>query len=425
MRILFVSSSPIKKELSIGNTFLNLFEDNKNVEMASVFTRAGRPDEKIQKSFCITEKMLINNLLKGTPVGKEVVFEGEKSEVIPNNTKEHKFAKKYRLTVFFWLQNLIWSLGRWKSPELEKFIKEYNPDIIFTILSNTVFLNKLIMHIKKVSNKKLVLYAWDNNYSLKRFMLSPLRWIKMFIDRSYMRKVVKQAELLYVISDVQKEDYQKAFKKECKVLTKGADFSGEAPIKTEYGSPLQFAYTGNIELNRWKSLAHIANVLEKINANGVKAQLRIYTGNTVTEKMSKALNKGDSSFIMGSVSAEKVKEIQNNADCLVHIESLDLKNKLYVRQSFSTKIVDYLAAARPILAFGPKDVASVDHFVKNDCAIVADSEEELYNKLCSVIDDESKLKELSIKAFVCGKKHHNKADIDNMLKEDLWKVVEG
>ena len=59
MRILFISASPIQKEISIGNTFLNLFSDMEDVEFASVYTRAGKSDLSISRGFCITEKMLI------------------------------------------------------------------------------------------------------------------------------------------------------------------------------------------------------------------------------------------------------------------------------------------------------------------------------------------------------------------------------
>ena len=422
MRILFVSASPIKKELSIGNTFLNLFEGMEDVEMASICTRAGAPDPKISRCFCITEKMLVKNILKRTEVGTELEIK-EITEVPDTKGKSIDFAKKYRFTVFFWLQDLIWKLGKWKSKKFNNFITEYDPDVVFTVMSNSVYLNNLILHTKKISGKKLVVYAWDNNYSLKQFMFSPFRWLKLLIDRSSMRKVAKASDLLYVISDVQRNDYNKAFKKECKLLTKSADFTQTPSLKEAYNKPLELVYTGNIALNRWKSLAHIANVLEKINANEIKAQLKIYTGTAVTKKMSKALNKGNSSFIMGSVTSDKVKEIQNNADMLVHVEALDLKSKLVVRQSFSTKIVDYLASARPILAYGPKDVASIDHFVMNDCAIVADNENELYEKLSSVIDHHNKLDELSLKAYECGKKHHNKTDIDNMLKIDFEQLM--
>lgn len=422
MKVLFISASPLKNEISIGNTFINLFGDMEDVEMASVCTRTGAPDPKVSRCFCITEKMIINNLVKKTPVGVEININRD-NDVAQINEKSINFAKKYRFTAFFWLQNLVWKLGNWKSKELENFIKDFDPDVIFTVHSNLVYLNNLILHIKKITGKKLVVYAWDNNYSLKRFMLSPLRWIKHFLDRASMRKVIKKADLFYVISDVQKDDYEKAFKKECKVLTKAADFTGNAPIKKEYNNPLQLVYTGNIGLNRWKSLSHIANVLERINENGIKAQLRIYTGNTITDKISDALNIGDSSFIMGSVSGNEVLKIQREADMLVHIEALDLKNRLYVRQSFSTKIVDYLAAARPILSFGPKDVASIGHFVKNNCAIVADNEKELFEKLLSILDDTDKLNYLSVKAYECGRRWHNKTDVDSMLKNDLEQLL--
>ena len=427
MKILFVSSSPLKKEISIGNTFINLFKDMEDVELASVYTRAGAPDKEISQAFCITEKMLIKNLIKKTPVG--ICVESDEKEEIPK-TKSIKneqgiinFVKNCRLTVFFWLQDFIWRIGKWKSPELKKFVEEFNPDIIFTVLSGSPFLNRLILHITSLSNKKLVLYAWDNNYSLKQFMLSPLRWINHFINRATMRKVAKKADLFYVISDVQKTDYEKAFKKECKVLTKVADFSGEPTLKTDYNKPLQLVYTGNIGLNRWKVLGEIANTLEKINRDGVKAQLRIYTGNSLNDKMNKALNRGESSFVMGSVSADEVLKIQNEADMLVHVESKDLKNRLLVRQSFSTKIVDYLKAARPILAVGPKEVASIDYFIKNDCAIVADNENELYEKLIKIIEDDEKLNILAEKSYESGRNNHNEIQMRSVLKNDLSRLT--
>ena len=206
------------------------------------------------------------------------------------------------------------------------------------------------------------------------------------------------------------------------VLTKGADFSLPADVKTQYNDPLQLVFTGNIGLNRWKSLKLIADALKHINADGVKAQLRIYTATPLTKQMEKALNRGESSRIMGSVPASEVAQIQKNADLLVHVEALDLKNRLAVRQLFSTKIVDYLKAARPILAVGPKDVASIDHLIRNDCAIVADNQMELEEKLCAIIANNSVLDDIVQKAYECGRKYHNKQIIQNMLIEDLKTV---
>ena len=424
MRILLISDEPIKMDTSVGNTFLNLFSSIEDIELASICTRNGSPDNVIKKCYCITEKMIIKSIFNKSPAG--MIVSTRQSDIKGLKVKSSSvlnIVKKLRWSIFFWIQNLVWKTGKWKNDELNDFVNDFEPDVIFTYLSNCEYLNYLILHIKKISGKKLVVYAWDNNYSLKQFFISPLRWIRRMIERIYMRKVVNYAEILYVISNIQKAEYEKVFKRECKLLTKSADFNVPPEIKKHYNNPIQLVYTGNIGLNRWKSLAHIANVLEKMNADDIKVQLRIYTGNILTDKMNASLNKGESSFVMGSVTADKVIEIQKNADILVHVETFDLKNKLIVKQSFSTKIVDYLVAARPIIAFGPKDVASIDHFVKNDCAIVADSEDELLAKLTEIIENKDKLNELAVKAFECGKKFHNKDDIENMLRCDIEQLM--
>ena len=426
MRILFISASPLKKEISIGNTFLNLFSGVENVEIASIYTRAGKPDTSVSQSFCITEKMLIKNLLRKGCAGERVErTPAEKNaKVTAKDSKSVSFAKKHRWTVLFWLQALIWRIGRWQTQELRDFIKDFQPDIVFTVLSSTTFLNRLILHVQDVAKVPLVLYAWDDNYSMKRIMLSPLRWIHHFINRKMMRKVVKKADLLYTISEVQKNDYEKAFHRECKVLTKGADFSGEPKISVEHNKPLQLIYTGNIGLNRWKSLAHIANVLEKINQDGIKAQLRIYSGNALDGRMRKALNRGESSCFMGSVSADAVAALQASADILVHVEPTDLKNKLSFRQSFSTKLVDYFHQAKAILAYGPKDVASIAHLIMHEAAIWAEDEGALETKIRELCAQPKQLNVYAIRAWECGKNNHCREAQQRMLLGDIEVVMQ-
>lgn len=421
LRILLISNVPIHKENSLGNTFLNLLGGMEGVELASIYTRNGVPGVEIAEAFCITEGMLIKNLLKKTPAGMKVQQRGTRFNVQKTSGWQEllKFVKMSRWTVFFWIQDLVWKLGKWKSAELEAFVEEYDPDLVVATLLNSVCLNNLIVHVLSLSDAKFLLYAWDNNYSLKQLFFSPLRWIKRFVDRVSMRKLVSHADLLYVISEVQKKDYERYFRKICKIITKGEDFSNQPSLKSEYRRPLQIVFTGNIGLNRWKSLKMIADTLVEINEDGLVAQLRIYTATPLTKKMEKALNRGTSSAILGDVPAEMIPAIQKNADMLVHVEALDLQNRLKVRQSFSTKIVDYLKSARPILAVGPKDVASIDHLIRNDCAIVADNKAELERKLRSILEDPSELNRVARNAYECGRKHHNRQDIQQMLMRDL------
>ena len=425
MKILFISMSPIQKGVSIGNTFLNVFEDFPDVQFFSVYTKNGYPDSSIERAFQITDKQLLKRLLHRTKTVGRTVPERDGQENAPAEDKMVTFARKKRYIPMFWAQSLLWLPPYWKSEALHTFLDEVQPDLLFTILSDSVPLNKLIWHIQGYLQKPLVVYAWDNNYTLQLGLTSPLVFLNRCINRHYMRKTVQKAEQLYVISEIQKQDYEKAFGVSCKILTKSADFSGEPPVKTQYNSPLQLVFTGNIGTNRWKSLAIIAEALEQINQNGVRAQLRIYTATPLTAKMEKALKKGDYSFIMGSVPANEVPKIQEAADILVHVEALDLKNRLAVRQSFSTKLVDYFKAARPILAVGLREVASIDHLIRDDCALTGETVEEVRSALESVLENRGKLDELSKKAYACGKRNHNTVTMHQMLQTDLERIVKG
>lgn len=422
MNILFISMSPIHKGMNIGNTFLNILEGVPDVTFSSVYTKGGAPDKSIKNAFQINEKMILKKFLHQTASAGKVI-EARNDKENSDNSRFVTFAKKKRFTVFFWAQALVWKLPFWKSTALKRFLDETKPDILFTLLSDSPVLNRLIQYIQEYTEKPLVVYAWDNNYTLKMGAVSPLRRLNRVINRVYMRKTVQKAKQLYVISEIQKQDYEKAFGVPCKILTKSADFSGDPPVKTQYNSPLQLVFTGNIGTNRWKSLALIAEALEQINQNGVRAQLRVYTATPLTSKMEKALQKGESSFIMGSIPASEVQKTQADADVLVHVEALDLKNKLAVRQSFSTKLVDYFKAARPILAVGPHDVASIDHLIRNDCALTAETVGEVRQAIESVLDNPDKLRDLSKKAYACGKKNHETTVMHQMLQTDLEKIV--
>ena len=190
-------------------------------------------------------------------------------------------------------------------------------------------------------------------------------------------------------------------------------------MKAAYNRPLQLVYTGNLQNNRWRSLAVIARVLERINRDGLRAQLNIHTGTPMTKRMRRALDRGESSAVMGLVPPAEVARIQSEADMLVHAEATDLKNRLIVRHSFSTKLVDYMAAARPILAYGKRDMASIRHLERNQCAVVAESPDELYQKLTAVLGDEAALEDLARRAYACGRRCHGREDIRALLTEDF------
>lgn len=420
MKILVISSTPWASDNSFGNSFSNIFEGIEGLEFANIYCKPGSPDNNLDMVYYqISEKKLLKSILRrGVKTGRSVV--PEKSE-----DTEQKFvtgaetARKFRFTWMLWVRDLIWKMGKWKTKELMEFIDGFSPDIIFQPVYFSTYLNEIALFAKAHTGKKMLGYISDDNYTLRQFRLSPLYWIDRLIKRRYVKKSIKNCEILYCISDIQKREYEKIFSVPCKVLTKCADFSGSPDLKTSPNKPLKLAYTGNLGAGRWKSVSYIADALKSINKDGLRAQLYIYSATPLTQKQKNAISDGENALFLGAVPSSEIEAIQKDADILVHAEGTDLKSRLQVHQSFSTKIVDYLKNARAIFAVGGSDAASIDYFIKNDSAVVATDRHEVEKKLRSLTDRPELLKEYAERAYNCGRKNHSADVIKAMVYNDL------
>ena len=427
MKVLILSNTPWREDNSFGNSFSNIFGNIPNLEIANIFFKYGEPDNNIVKRyFQITEKSLINNLKDKTqPSGSEIFVNETKPTEF--NEKERQMldsARKKRWMLMFWVRDFIWKIGRWCSPELKAFIDDFKPDIIFQPIYYSNYILRTALFIKEYTGVPMIGYISDDCYTLKQFRLSPLYWIDRFHKRRKVKKVFLSCEFVYVISDIQKAEYEKIFKKPCKVLTKCADFSSEPDLKQTVGNPIKLVYTGNLGSERWKSISLITDALKKINSNGKKAELHIYSETPLTKRQLRKISDGHNAFFDGSVKSSEIERIQKDADILIHVEGLSLKSELQAHQSFSTKIVDYLKNARAVFVVGARNTASVDYFLKNDIGIVATDKNSVYDCLCKYINNPDIIREYSKKAYFYGKGNHSQDRIKNMVYNDIFDTVE-
>lgn len=425
MKILVFSSTPWNTDNSFGSTYSNIFEGLDDLEFANIYCSYGSPKNNITGVyFQIAEKSLLRNLFDPkVKTGRVVVNDNNPVNLTEGQASVIKTVKIMRWRIFFWMRRFLWWIGRWQSKELIAFIKDFKPEIIFVPLYHSTYLNSIILFIKKITGVKMVAYVSDDVYTLKQFSLSPFYWFDRIITRRMVKKTVDQCEHLYVISDIQKKEYEKCFNKKCSILTKGSDFTGNAPLKEVLNKPLKIVYTGNIGAGRWRTLARIGRQLHKINQEEIRAQLYIYSMTPLSRKMEQALIIENTSFFMGGVPSEKIPGIQADADVLVHVEPTNLKERLEVRHSFSTKIVDYFHAARSVFAVGTPDVASINYLIENDAAIVATTEKEIFDQLNEMTNNPKLIIDYAQKAWEFGKRNHQIDIIQKRLYEDLVKLV--
>lgn len=424
LKILVITTLPWREDCNTGNSYSNIFKDMSEIEFAHIYCRDGMPKNSIaHKYFQITEKRLIKNLInKNVATGRTLYFENAMDNGLEMHSSAYNKMRILRWQILFWGREFIWKISHWESNELNKFIDDFNPDLIFAPLANLMYLNNIILYVKNRTNKPLVTYAWDDVYTFKQFSLSPLFWIDRVMQRRKIRQVANKSEYLYVISDIQKKEFSKLLNKECRLLYKGHLFEGDAQIKKKLNSPLKLVYMGNISSGRWKALAKMSEALERINVNGLKAQLFIYTLSPKSDKMLKELNRGETSRLMDVVPPEEVEEIHKNADILIQVEPLSLKDMLTYRLSFSTKIVDYFSSSRCILAYGGAKTATMDYLKRYDAGIVVDKSTDIEKTLRNLIDNPELIQEYAKKAWKCGKKNHQIKDIQSRVQKDFGEI---
>lgn len=422
MKVLIISRTKWDSSNSFGNSYTNLFSGIDNIEIANLYLESGAPNTDVcSRFFQITFKGLLKNLInRNVKTGKEV-YTGKESSGVQLKNKEKNlfdFFKKYKLTFYYWVRELVWKIGRWKTPELNEFLDSFDPDIIFQPVYYSRYINRIALYCKNYCNIKMLGYVSDDVYTLRQFNLSPFYWIDRLIIRQAPKKLIKHCEILYTISDIQKEEYEKIFGVPCKVLTKSYSFDNGSFIDTVVNTPITFVYAGNIGDDRWRSLGLLVSAIDKINKTKDTFRLKIYTSTPMTKKIRSKLT-GVGTSIYSAIPYSELLIEQNNADVLVHVEGLSLKSRCLVHQSFSTKLVDYFYLKKCIFSIGVDDEASINYLRKKDASIISSSYTDVENNLNMIAENPDIINQYAEKAYLCGYNNHSSCNMKEMVYQDI------
>lgn len=422
-KVLVVSTNAWRDNTGI-NTLIEFFKCWSPDRIAQIYTKSALPKTTVcNKFFSISENAVMRSVInRSITTGREVYNENVNSITDnPSAEEEQKIYSSYKGKVrelLSFCREIVWKFGKWKTAELDHFIDEFDTDVLFIPIYPTIYMGRIQKYIISRTQKPVVSYLADDNYTYKSVHKDPISLIHRYILRKYVKYIVEHSAKLMVIAPKQKEEYDRIFGVDSVVMTKGIDF--EPFEEYEVGKPIKMVYTGKLIIGRWKSLATIAEVLGEINRDGVKAELDIYTTDTLTDEQKILLNRNGCA-VKGSLTLQQVKEVQQKADILVFVESLEEKFKYTARLSFSTKITDYLRSGKCIFAIGDKEIAPIDYFNKYDSAITASTYEQIAVKLKELVDNSDRVKEYARKGYDCGVEHHERSKMDELL---IYTIIE-
>lgn len=424
MKILAITRASWDNSNNVGNTLSNIFSGFNNTKFYNLYLRNDIPKESICNDFYqITENQILLSILSkvtcGRVIRKEITDEKNNLEEV----EQQMNSLVHQLPFYFpwFVREFIWGIGNWKNEELKRFLYDASPDIIFMPVFPCWYTCKVLEFVHSVlPNAKIVLFHADDDYSYKHINFSPLFWLYRYIQRKWIRKITAIASLNYCISEQQVEEYSRSLNCECKLLQKGVDITKIPENSVQNPRDIiEFVYTGNLICGRWKTLAKLGDVIRKVNKEKIVARLSIYSASLLTNKMKKSFNFDESVVWKGRIPASEVYAVQKEADILVHAESLNYIEALEVRLSFSTKIVDYLAMNKCIMALGCAGIASIEYFKKYDNAIVATNEEEIKNRMDDILKDKNILSVYAEKSRKSAIKLNDDRIIKEIFAEDI------
>ena len=393
--------------------------------IASISLREDPPDSlACNNYFVLSENKVIKSILKrkiktGRRVERCLSEENVSSDLVEHNLRYQKMGKKRGFFGLF-AREVVWKLGKWKTKELDEFIELFNPDVILYSMEGYIHLNRICRYVKKKTRARAIGFFWDDNFTYKQTNRLGSKLFRFFQRRS-LKKLAKQTDAFWAITDMTKKEADEFFGIDCTVVTK--------PLKKDavyqdwqVGEPIRILYTGNLQIGRDRSLIKVVEALKEINREKIFFQVDVYTKTQLSEEVKAQLDCG---FCMlhEPVPQSEVLKIQEQADILLFLEDIDGPDAQTARLSFSTKITDYLASGKCIFAVGCMDTAPMQYFLDNQAAIIATTPTEMVEKFRAVLGNKELLWKYARQACECGIKNHKKQNVLKIVHESIEQLL--
>ncbi len=426
MKILILTVESWNSKFGV-NTFSSIFQNVQNSEYANICIRDEIPDSNFCKRyFRISEPKIIRSvILRNTKTGKEVfcnqAFDSVDKKDLSFKKNLYNKNRHKRSYVKLMIRELFWKLGVWKTKELKNFLSDFSPDVIAYEMSGYLHFNRLCRFAVKYTNAKSIGYFWDDNFTYKQRKCTPGFLAFRFLQRKSLKKLASSTDAFWAITDKTKREADKFFGIDSTVLTKPIFFKKDETFKSySVNSPIQMLYTGNLLIGRWESICYVSQAIDRINEEGEKIHLDIYTSSYIPKDEKNKLS--PYVCVHEPIPQEQVLELQKKADVLLFVEAVCSSQSKIARLSFSTKITDYLHSGKCIFAIGDSDTAPIEYLKSQNAALCADSYENVYTELKALADNPDIILEMAKKAYDCGERNHSSELIDKKVIDTLEKL---
>jgi glycosyltransferase involved in cell wall biosynthesis len=302
--------------------------------------------------------------------------------------------------------------------QLRRWLDDFAPELVFFQSSSATFAFDLVEDVCASRGIPLIVETTDDYVTPSRSWSPASRLYYRGMQRAYQR-AVDRAVTVVAICQKMADEYQARFGGRYEVAMNSVPFTETTPpAPLTPDRPVVLHFAGNLGLNRWQVLSSVGLALDELSRQyGVEGRLEIYSIDAPEPAVLEALTASSRVRFCGSVDAETLRGHRAGSDILVHVESFDARNRHVTRLSVSTKIPEYLAADRTLLAVGPGDVASIEYVRDNEVGrvVTVDSPEAIAATLHELVSDDALRERLRRDGLALAHRNHSREATRQMI----------
>lgn len=422
-RVMVVSNNCFSPSNSNGRTLGNLFYGWPKENLAQFCVIAQDPAWDVcDNYYCLEDKTMFAAFKHcKRAVGRILQMHPEANEkrVDPADTKRGLVGKKTLLKMM--LREMVWAFNRWKSNEFEKWVDEFNPNVVVLQFGDSSFMIDIALYIAQSRNIPLVVYNTEGYYFFEKYWYSRSSTDVLlfpFFKYNYHKRVKRlmdYASHSIYLNEELKADYDIAFNKQSTVIYNSSSMQmGNSPKFIE--GNVKVSYLGGLGHGRDLAIIDVGDVLTSINKN-----LHIDVYGPANEDVLKRLSKAKGVEYHGIVSYDKVVDVINKSDILFHVEPIS-KDCDYLKYGFSGKIADSLTSGKCFVLYAPKELACSKYIINNMCGWHAENKDDLQQILLNIFNNKKERDITLEKAKQLAKENHSFVRNAQMFHEILIQV---
>lgn len=365
-RVLVIGASAINGKSATGITLCNLFSGYPPDRVAQIYDDRDVPDSTCCASYFrfssediplvrVARRLIQRHRLRKVrylPLRGELAVAGVSNSVMPGAL------------------GILGDIAPFALPkQLLAWVAEFKPDVIYSPLGSVRMMN-LVLKLSKEFRLPVVPHFMDDwpksEYSGPWVLALP-----RLILRTQLKRILQRAAIALTISEEMALEYSRRYGGEFADFMNCVDLQPLRPSSDVLPSRVvRFAYIGGLHLNRWRALWDVVVALQRLRNSGADVTIEIYAPEKDVLTYRDILGQHDVVAILATLKPSEVEGKLAVMDVLVHVESFFEEDSARTRLSISTKIPQYMASGKAILAYGPSDLASLGYIKRNRVGVV-------------------------------------------------------